>query len=184
MLLTAFVLLGCSNYGQDLVEQTETNSGESTSTTPESDQAGGGRSVEVAADDDSTEFVPFTDNEPLTVAADDQPSDGRVIQLSAGAMLPQSLPQGTVMTFTAEYKFVAGQQDSNKQYVWVVEGNGKQERVRIPRLQSRGQLPPLFSRVFKVGDAPYRSYIEEWPNSGGQSRQATGKRISNVIPLR
>lgn len=113
------------------------------------------------------------------------------IHLSAGAALPQSLPIGTTMSFSAEYRFVGGRPKANVQYVWVIQGGGgkKTQRVPLRGLKSRGQLPAFFSLdrrkqpYFRPGDKPFRCYIEEWPASSGRRQPGDGKRVSNVIPL-
>jgi hypothetical protein len=190
VVLPAFLFCSCADHMQELVKQTQATDKNSTSTTPQGDQAetdpqpGASRPAENPANNNSSALDSPIANEPPAVAADDQPNNETVIQLSAGVQLPQSLPQGTVITFSAEYQFVNRGPNPNVQYVWVIEGGGKKERVGIPGLAMRGQLPALFSRVFKPGDEPYSSYIEEWPRSNNRNRQATGKRISNVISLR
>jgi len=121
---------------------------------------------------------------PQPVAKTGQRNRPATIRLSAGAALPQSLPQGTVMSFTAEYQFRNSGPNSSVQYVWVIEGRSKTKRYAIRRLASRGQLPALFSRDFRPGDGPFRSYIEEWPASKGKRRPGEGKRVSNIVPMR
>jgi hypothetical protein len=105
------------------------------------------------------------------------------IQLSAGAALPQTLPKGGVMSFTAEYRFTVSPKNGVR-YKLVVQGRGgKTVRVVLPNLKPRGQLPPLFTKAFRSNDGPFKGFIEEWPASSGRERPGDGKRVSNVIPL-
>jgi hypothetical protein len=121
---------------------------------------------------------------PVNVAATrPTPAGSQSIQLSAGAALPQSLPQGTVMTFSAEYRFVGGPK-SGVQYKWVVRGrSGKTIRLPLRNLKSQGQLPALFTPALRPSDSPFRSFIEEWPASSGRNQPGDGKRVSNIITL-
>jgi hypothetical protein len=108
---------------------------------------------------------------------------GPVIELSAGTALPQTLPQGTVMTFAVDYRFAQGGPEPGGRYVWVVEGGGKAERAGIPRLDGQGQLPAFLSRILTPNDGPFRCWIEEWPRAATSGRPVPGRRISNVAPL-
>ncbi len=107
------------------------------------------------------------------------------IQLSAGAALPQTLPQGTTMTFSAEYQFHGGGPKSGVRYVLVIrDRRSRAIKAEIRSLKSRGQLPALFTRQFRPEDAPFQGFIEQHPISTGTDLRKPGKRVSNVVPLR
>lgn len=106
------------------------------------------------------------------------------IRLAVGTALPQSLPGGTRMFFSAEYQFTSGGPKSGVHYVWVIEGRGgKKVRAILSRLASRGQLPAGVS-PFRPDDGPFQCYIEEWQRSSRRLKPGSGKRVSNTIPLR
>lgn len=106
------------------------------------------------------------------------------IRLSTGVALPQSLPNGTQMSFQAEYQFIGGGPNPRKIYAWVIQGRDKTKRFFLTRpLKTRGKLPPLFTKEFRPGDKPFRSYLEEWDRPVGKSPPRNGRRVSNIIPL-
>jgi hypothetical protein len=99
------------------------------------------------------------------------------VKLSAGVALPQSLPQGTVMTFSVDYQFVQGAPDSAGQYLWVIEpAQGKPVEVAV-QLEPEGTLQ-WFAEALRPENGPFQSHLAEATPEGG--RQA----ISASVPMR
>lgn len=95
------------------------------------------------------------------------------IQLSAGVALPQSLPTGTAMGFSVDYKFVGGRPDPAMQHFWVIQP-AKGKAVRQPvRLKAQGTLEG-FVMELRPENGPFQTYVED----------KDGARLSQSCPLR
>jgi hypothetical protein len=95
------------------------------------------------------------------------------VQLSAGVALPQTLPDGTVMSFSVDYQFLQGQPDSNAAYVWVIERSQGTASRQPVKLKARDTLQG-FVADFRPEQAPFQTYLED----------ARGNRVSATVPLR
>ncbi len=92
------------------------------------------------------------------------------VKLSAGVALPQSLPIGTVMAFSVDYRFTGGGQRGSS-YVWVIVPE-KGQPVRQPvQLKPHGTLQGFFE--LRPENGPFKSHIED----------AQGTRISPSVPM-
>ena len=81
------------------------------------------------------------------------------IQLSVGVVLPQTGPEGTLMSFSVDYEFVAGQ-PSPEGYVWVIQrAHGAPVKQQV-RLKDKGNLPILVPG-WRPEDGPFKSHIED-----------------------
>ncbi|MFH1923481.1 MAG: hypothetical protein ABIP48_26775 [Planctomycetota bacterium] len=96
------------------------------------------------------------------------------IKLSAGVALPQSLPTGTAMGFSADYRFTDGQPSPSSRYFWVIEpAKGEPVRMEV-KLNDEGTLPPTFVPSFRPENGPFRTHVED----------GYGNRLSPSLPLR
>ena len=95
------------------------------------------------------------------------------IALSAGVSLPQSLPTGTAMSFSVDYRFQTGQPDPAANYVWVIQAGDGQRGNQAVKLASRGTLRAVLPQV-RPDQGPFQAYIED----------ARGHRLSERAPLR
>ena len=122
---------------------------------------------------------------PKTQPSYNQPSGNRYpIQLSAGAGVPQSLPEvGTRYLFQAEYSFVTGRPDNRWVYVFAIQGKRQVFRKPLAGLKARGTLPGTVS-PFRPGDGPFRGHIEQWQRSRRGVKPGTGRQVSNSVVLR
>lgn len=101
---------------------------------------------------------------PSTSPASTSPPDAvspatsaQTVKLSAGVALPQSLPDGTVMTFSVDYRFRAEAPDAAAQYVWIIQ-------VRHSRFRSRCRSPARYKRsAANCGRTTGRSRGVLWP---------------------
>lgn len=211
LLVAAGACVGCLDFPENVARLKSGVTAQDAASTPPSGPGGQAPQSDVPAKDarndpvaeapSSTERVPAADPvaafpaadpasavpppavaSPVPVVAPGGPT-APGIELSAGVALPQTLPQGTVMTFGVDYRFADGGPDPGVRYVWVVEGRGKVERAEIPRLEVQGQLPGFFSRILTPNDEPFRSWIEAWPRSGSPERPPTGQRVSNIASM-
>lgn len=100
-------------------------------------------------------------------AKTDQPP----IRLSAGVALPQTGPDGTLMSFSVDYRLVQG--DPAPEYVWVIErAKGVPARQKV-KLGRQGNLPILLPG-WRPEEGPFHTHIED----------GAGKRLSESLPLR
>ncbi|MHB8973341.1 MAG: hypothetical protein ACYC3X_24505 [Pirellulaceae bacterium] len=86
--------------------------------------------------------------------------------------LPQTGPEGTLMSFSIDYEFTQGTPGSSG-YIWVIErahGDAARQPVQLAR---QGNLPILI-QGWLPEDGPFRTRIED----------RSGKRLSAVIELR
>ena len=129
------------------------------------------------------EKTPAATDAPEAEAKAPQPASGQAtpsqsaaprsafVKLSAGVALPQSLPMGTVMAFSVDYRFAGGGQ-SGASYFWVIVPD-KGQPVRQPiQLQAHGTLQG-FCQQLRPENGPFKSHIED----------AQGTRISSSVPM-
>jgi len=94
------------------------------------------------------------------------------VQLSTGVALAQTLPDGTAMGFSIDYKFLGAKPQPSTQYVWVIErARGEPGRIFV-RLTEKGTLQ-TFS-PWRPEEGPFRAYLED----------GSGNRLSQTIDLR
>lgn len=101
------------------------------------------------------------------------PSRGYPIQLSAGVALPQTLPTGTAMGFSVDYRWVEGAPNPAETYFWVIEPAGGPPIRQPVRLQREGTLT-AFAFEFRPEHGPFHTYIVD----------AHGRPLSPRTPLR
>jgi len=203
LVLTGLVAVGClgdyqvsTDYGSASGDSTaEQASGPASDSSPpspaseattrdESGEAATGSPAEQPAEEEPAEPAaspskpaPPRAVEPRTVdAGPTRPAPSRQpsIRLSAGVALPQSLPTGTAMGFTADYQFVEGEPSPSSPYFWVIQPSKGQPVKLEVRLKRKGTLPPTFIQQFRPENGPFQGYIED----------ADGNRLSPSIPLR
>jgi hypothetical protein len=82
------------------------------------------------------------------------------IELSTGVALAQTLPEGTRMGFSVEYRFAEGQSpDPTAKYVWVLQpAAGMPIRVQVP-LKPQGTLETF--TPWRPDDGPFQSHLED-----------------------
>lgn len=94
------------------------------------------------------------------------------IRLSTGVALPQTGPEGTLMSFSVDYHFDQG--DPNPAgYSLVIERTQGAPARRSVRLAKQGELPILVPG-WRPEDGPFHAHIED----------LNGNRISQLIDLR
>jgi hypothetical protein len=111
---------------------------------------------------------------PAVTAPQPSPSAGPAIKLSAGVALPQSLPTGTAMGFSVDYRFTQGGPGTVSRCVWVIEASRADQPVRQDvQLQTEGTLQ-MFVPQWRPEHGPFRCHIES----------ASGQQLSDSMPLR
>lgn len=105
--------------------------------------------------------------------AGSSPAANFPIQLSAGVALPQTLPTGTAMGFSVDYRWAQGQPDPNAPYYWVIEAAGAPPLRQAVRLDRQGTLQG-FALELRPEHGPFQTYITD----------ASGRRLSPIVPLR
>ena len=95
------------------------------------------------------------------------------IDLSAGVALPQTGPEGTMMTFSVDYQFTQGEPHPSATFFWVIErAKGAPAKIAV-RLKSKDNLSTVFVTGWRPEQGPFQSHIQD----------AAGRRISDVVPL-
>ena len=128
--------------------------------------AGSTSTGQAAAQPQSSSTMPRV-SKPQTASEGQQ-----AIRLSAGVALPQTGPEGTLMSFSVDYEFIQGEPISSG-YVWVIErahGGPARQPVQLAR---QGSLPTLI-HGWRPEDGPFHAHIED----------RSGNRLSAVIELR
>lgn len=204
LVLTALLGLGClgeyevstdygSTSGDSTAEQASGRTPDSPPPPPSSESPPmGDQSVEAAAGSPAEQ--PVAEEPAGPAASSSQPAPPRAaeptagnagptrpaparlpsIRLSAGVALPQSLPTGTAMGFSADYRFVEGEPSSSSPYFWVIQPSKGQPVKLEVRLKREGTLPPTFVQQFRPEHGPFQGHIED----------GEGNRLSQSIPLR
>jgi hypothetical protein len=97
------------------------------------------------------------------------------VKLAAGVALPQSLPQGTVMSFSVDYRFTDGAPHPGASYRWLIAPS-QGEPVEVPvELASEGTLH-TFAEGLRPEQGPFQSHLAEVTEGGG--RQAISASVS------
>lgn len=94
-----------------------------------------------------------------------QQSQQPPVRLRAGVALPQTGPEGILMSFSVDYEFVNGQPSTGSKYRWVIKGSGDRGGALDVKLQKSGNLAVLING-WRPGEGPYESWLEEMPASG------------------
>lgn len=90
-----------------------------------------------------------------------QPSSAgqQPIRLATGVALPQTGPEGILMSFSIDYEFTEGEPSSSG-YVWVIErAHGSSARQPV-KLTKQGNLPILING-WRPEDGPFQTHIED-----------------------
>jgi len=106
--------------------------------------------------------------EPPRATTASQPA----IALSAGVALPQTGPEGTLMSFSVDYRFTRGKPRSSG-YVWVIQRTRGAPARQPVRLAEKGNLPILIMG-WRPEQGPFRAHLEDH----------VGNKLSPSIELR
>jgi len=98
---------------------------------------------------------------------------GFPVQLSAGVALPQTLPTGTAMGFSVDYRWVSGEPDPRVRYFWVIESAGAPPIRQPVQLERQGTLQG-FALELRPEHGPFQTYLSD----------PRGQAISAKVPLR
>jgi hypothetical protein len=91
------------------------------------------------------------------------------IRLYRGVALPQTLPMGTGIGFSANYEFSSGNPRSSSRYFWVIFNRQGQSMPISVRLSNEGSMPPAFIGWQKY-QAPFTCHIEEVTPQGNRRK--------------
>ncbi|MSR58189.1 MAG: hypothetical protein EXS05_10995 [Planctomycetaceae bacterium] len=97
------------------------------------------------------------------------------VRLSAGTALPQSLPEGTAMTFSVDYQVTEPLNPSSR-YVLIVERAGGMTVELSAKIDGIGTQLWLVPN-WNPEDAPFQVWIEEIPPTGSR------RQVSKSEPL-
>jgi hypothetical protein len=82
------------------------------------------------------------------------------IKLSAGVALPQLGPEGTLMTFSVDYRFLEGAPDPAAQYAWVIEPGKGEPLVQMVKLKRADNLTAIVPQ-WRPENGPFKAHIDE-----------------------
>ena len=100
------------------------------------------------------------------------------IRLSVGIALPQTLPDGTQIGVSVDYKLTSGALNPSAKYVWVIESRQGQTAMQVQISPQGGNLASFLPIEIRPGDGPFKAWIEEVSTSG------TRVRVSDVEELK
>jgi hypothetical protein len=98
------------------------------------------------------------------------------IKLSVGIALPQTLPDGTQVGVSVDYK-VTGRLNTSAKYVLVVESRAGETIFDVKLSPQGGNLAGFLPLSIRPEHSPFRARIDEVSSSG------SGATISNIAPL-
>lgn len=113
----------------------------------------------------------YSPTEPTTSAS--KPS----IRLSVGIALPQTLPDGTQIGVSVDYK-LTGTLNPSAKYVWVIQSRQGETAMEVQLKPQGGNLAGFLPIAIRPEDSPFKAWIDEVSTSG--SRVC----VSNVESLR
>jgi hypothetical protein len=116
-----------------------------------------------------------------TPAVDPTPSNSAAkpfIKLSVGIALPQTLPDGTQVGVSVDYKLLKPNLNSAAKYFWVIESVKGEIAMEVHIKPEGGNLAAFLPLEIRPGDGPFSARIDEVMTSGSRVT------VSNVEPLR
>ena len=100
------------------------------------------------------------------------------IKLSVGIALPQTLPDGTQVGVSCDYKLLKPSLNSAAKYLWVIESAKGEIAMEVQIKPQGGNLAGFLPLEIRPGDSPFQARIDEVSTSGSRVT------VSNVEPLR
>jgi hypothetical protein len=98
------------------------------------------------------------------------------IRLSAGTALPQTGPEGTLMSFSVDYQAAGYQPPSGARCVLVVE-RGDRKRVEQPAEIAASGTWAVFVQGWPPESGPFQAHVEEITEAGSR------RTVSATVPL-
>lgn len=105
------------------------------------------------------------------------PASPTPIKLSAGVALPQLGPEGTLMMFSVDYRFLEGAPNPAAKYAWVIQPAKGDALEQIVKLKRRDTLQAMVPQ-WRPENGPFKLYIDEVSEDG------THRTISQRVDLR
>jgi hypothetical protein len=108
-----------------------------------------------------------------------QPTPTRApVKLSAGVALAQTGPEGTLMSFSVDYRFLDGKPDKEGRYLWIIQP-AVGDPLELP-VQLKKKQDTLMRLVpeWKPDIGPFKTQLVEVAKDGTQ------KKLSELTPLR
>jgi len=141
-------------------------------------QAPGPLPNDPAGDGAAFNHVTQTDTRPSAPVSAARQNTQTAFHLSAGAALPQSLPMGTVMSFSVDYQQRGQLPSGSVNYLWVIKGVSGSTHRQPVRLKSNGTLTTIVPGL-RPEAGPFECHLAAYRGSRGQPQP-----VSNSIPLR
>ncbi len=119
---------------------------------------------------------------PATTGGSSGSSGRAQVQLSAGVALAQTLPDGTGMLFSIDYRFSQGRPDQSTRYFWVITSRDKPLRRQV-QLRDSGTLQAVVPGMRpEVG--PFQCHLEALAPGASQPTAISGRArmVSDNVP--
>ena len=126
--------------------------------------------------DEAWNATPATPSQTAPSPVDAAAPGTDMIRLSAGTVLPQSLPTGTSMHFSVDYRVREKPADSSAEYIWIIERAMGPAATRPVQLKFKRTLMQL-NPGWRPEQGPFRCHI----SIRGSSGQLT--QVSPSVPL-
>jgi hypothetical protein len=123
---------------------------------------------------------PVAPQPALPTAAETTPSATAAkpfIKLSVGIALPQTLPDGTQVGVSCDYKLLKPSLNSAAKYLWVIESAKGEIAMEVQIKPQGGNLAGFLPLEIRPSDSPFKARIDEVATSGSRVT------VSNVEPL-
>jgi hypothetical protein len=94
------------------------------------------------------------------------------IKLSTGVALPQTGPEGTLMSFSVDYEFTQDAPNATP-YYWIIERTqGDSAKIPVPLTKKQGNLLTLIPQ-WRSNEGPFQAHLED----------QNGDRVSDSVEL-
>ena len=98
------------------------------------------------------------------------------IRLSAGVAVPQSLPDGTQIGVSVDYR-VSGRINTSSRYLLVIESKGKEVEFEVKLSPPGGTLQGFCPASVRPEDQPFRARLDEQRSANVRDK------VSNTVNL-
>jgi hypothetical protein len=105
---------------------------------------------------------------PAAAPADSPAASPARIRLSAGVALPQSLPEGTQIGVSVDYR-VAGDLDSSAQYFLVVSSQAGEMSLPVQIAREGGTLQTFFPPELRPEHKPFSARLDQQISQGART---------------
>jgi hypothetical protein len=104
----------------------------------------------------------------LPACAPQQTAQRPPVKLSAGVALPQLGPEGTLMSFSVDYRFLDGAPNKEGEYLWVIVPTAGEPLEMPVKLKKKQDTLQTFVPQWGPHNGPFKTYLVEVSEDGSQ----------------